>query len=322
MTNTKRLDIQILRAIAIIAVVLIHTCPNGLYQVICRPFINFSVALFLFLSGYLTKTHYDSWTSLFKRRITRVVIPYLIWTIIYSMPPVPDPMLLLKNIITSNAAAHLYYIPVYIQFVLLTPLIIKLAQSRYRHLGWLIAPISLLIFYYPQLYTGRTLNAYLSMANDISCLNWFTFYFLGIILGNGIISHNFSTKSIGGLLLVSFILQIVEGYILYRLGVSNCGTQMKITSLITSTLACILAHTLLRTQRINIKNQLLLTIGKYSFGLYLCHILFIRILKRFVFYQDIPYVINSAIVLALSVLLCIICDKVLSPKIIKWIGIK
>ena len=322
MTNSKRNDIQILRAVAIIAVVLIHTCPNGMYQVWCRPFINFSVALFLFLSGYLTRTNYDNWGAFFKRRLTRVIIPYLLWTVIYSMPPIPSPTLLLKNIITSNATAHLYYIPVYIQFVLFTPLIIKLAKSRYRHIGWLIAPISLLIFSYPQLYTGRPMNAYLNMANDISCLNWFTFYYLGIILGNGIISRDLNTKSIGVLLLVSIILQIVEGYVLYRLGMSNCGTQMKITSLITSSLTCILAHNLLTAHKINIKNQLLLTIGKYSFGIYLCHILFIRLFKEFGFYQDIPYVINSAIVLALSVLLCLLCDKVLSPKLVKWIGIK
>ena len=45
----KNYKIQILRAIAIFAVVFIHTCPTGEWQVFCRPFINFAVALFLFL---------------------------------------------------------------------------------------------------------------------------------------------------------------------------------------------------------------------------------------------------------------------------------
>ena len=43
--------IQVLRAIAIIAVVMIHTCPYGLEQVVCRPFLNFAVPLFLFGSS-------------------------------------------------------------------------------------------------------------------------------------------------------------------------------------------------------------------------------------------------------------------------------
>ncbi len=322
MTNNKRDDIQILRAVAIIAVVLIHTCPSGMYQVWCRPFINFAVGLFLFLSGYLTKMHDDSWITFYKRRVSRVLIPYLIWTVIYSMSPLPDPFLLLKNIITSNATAHLYYIPVYVQFVLLTPLIIRLAKSRYRHIGWMIAPVSILLFCYPQLYAGRMPNGYLAMANDISCLNWFTFYYLGIVLGNGIISLDCSWKRIVLLLLASIVLQVIEGYILNGLGVNNCGTQVKITSLLTSSLACILAYNLLKQQKIRIKNPLLLTMGKYSFGIYLCHILFLRLFKGFGFYQNIPYIINSAIILALSVLLCVICDKVLNGKIVKWIGIK
>ena len=50
----KNQKIQIVRAIAIIAVVMIHTCPHGITQVYIRPFINFAVASFLFLSGYLT----------------------------------------------------------------------------------------------------------------------------------------------------------------------------------------------------------------------------------------------------------------------------
>lgn len=51
----KNHRIQILRAFAIIAVVMIHTSPPAAGQVIFRPFINFGVATFLFLSGYLTK---------------------------------------------------------------------------------------------------------------------------------------------------------------------------------------------------------------------------------------------------------------------------
>ena len=48
-------NIQILRGIAIVAVVFIHNTPAG-GQIICRPFLNFAVGLFLFLSGMLTKT--------------------------------------------------------------------------------------------------------------------------------------------------------------------------------------------------------------------------------------------------------------------------
>ena len=47
--------LQVFRALVVIAVVMIHTTPKGNCQVFCRPFVNFAVATFLFLSGYLTK---------------------------------------------------------------------------------------------------------------------------------------------------------------------------------------------------------------------------------------------------------------------------
>ena len=59
--------IQMLRGLAIIAVVFIHNTPDGLGQVLCRPFINFSVGLFLFLSGLLSTR--NKWNP--QRRIKK-----------------------------------------------------------------------------------------------------------------------------------------------------------------------------------------------------------------------------------------------------------
>lgn len=154
MRNNK---IQVLRGWAIIAVVLIHTCPLGIYQVIFRPFINFAVATFFFLSGYLTKTENNDWGNFFKKRIYRVIIPYVIWTILYSVTSEWWNMSsIVWNLLTAKSAGMMYYILVYIQFVLLTPLFGKLAKSRYSWIGWFIAPVSVLIFKYYPLY-GRAI---------------------------------------------------------------------------------------------------------------------------------------------------------------------
>ena len=53
------------RGMAIIAVVMIHTTPAGQWQIFCKPFINFAVAAFVFLSGYLTKTDNDNWPKFY-----------------------------------------------------------------------------------------------------------------------------------------------------------------------------------------------------------------------------------------------------------------
>ena len=77
--NTFSYKIQILRGLAIMGVVLIHNTPEGIAQVIYRPFINYSVGLFLFLSGLLTSYQ----TLDYKKRLKKVLISYVIWTMIY-----------------------------------------------------------------------------------------------------------------------------------------------------------------------------------------------------------------------------------------------
>lgn len=54
LSEIKSNKIQMLRGLAIIAVVFIHNTSNGLAQVWLRPFMNFAVGLFLFLSGMLS----------------------------------------------------------------------------------------------------------------------------------------------------------------------------------------------------------------------------------------------------------------------------
>lgn len=51
MKNTK---IQIIRAIAVFSVIVIHSLNLGNQQIFVRPFFNFAVGLFIFISGYLT----------------------------------------------------------------------------------------------------------------------------------------------------------------------------------------------------------------------------------------------------------------------------
>ena len=46
--------IQIIRAIAIISVLVIHTAGQSPYELYIRPLVNFGVGVFLFLSGFLT----------------------------------------------------------------------------------------------------------------------------------------------------------------------------------------------------------------------------------------------------------------------------
>lgn len=304
---------------------MIHTTPSGEWQVYCRPWINFSVATFLFLSGYLTKLEYDNWYAFFKKRISRVLVPYVIWTLIYSMPSIlsnGNISVFAKNLITAKAAPTMYYIFVYIQFVLLTPWLAKLAKSKYRHLGWFVAPISTLIFKYYGLVTGVEPNSYVSLFWSDACLGWFTYYYLGLLLANKIIRPEYSFKKLGWVYILSIILQTSEGYGLLLLGEVNCGTQIKLTSFLTSTIFLLIVYAILNRPNINVKNKFLRSLGDYSFGIYLCHIMIIMILDKIPYYNLLPYPLTSAIVVLISWSCCFIGSKICSNKINGWLGLK
>lgn len=321
--NVKKNNmVQIIRAIAIIAVVMIHTSPYGYGQVLFRPFINFAVATFLFLSGYLTKIENENWSHFIKKRIIRVFIPYLVWTVIYTLIN-QDFAKLLTNLLTAKAIVPMYYIFVYIQFVLLTPMLGKLIQSRYSFLGWFVAPISVIVFKYFWLLTGQKLNYYADIIWIDSCLGWFTYYYLGLILGNRIIEKHYSIKHLAALYLVSIVIQMAEGYVWLKLGGTNCGSQLKLSCYLSSTLFLLIVYTILQRNQYEVKSRLLRMIGDYSFGIYLSHIMFLMALKTYIpIYKTIPFPVTSAIVLFFSLVFCYFIDKMCGRNICRWIGIR
>lgn len=304
---------------------MIHTTPGGEWQVLCRPFINFSVATFLFLSGYLTKTENKDWLSFCKKRILRVFIPYVLWSILYTLPSILSGggiYIMVKNLVTARATVPLYYIFVYIQFVILTPWLAQLAKSRYRHWGWVITPVSMLVFRYYGLLTGTELNPYISLLWSDACLGWFTFYYLGLLLGNRIIKPTLSQNQLIWLYLISIALQMAEGYEWLLLGEENCGSQGKLTSLLTSTIFNLIVYNLLNKPDFNVKCKFLRSLGDYSFGIYLSHIMVMMVLSRVPHYNALPYPITSFVVVSISWGCCHIGQRICGDKINGWLGLK
>lgn len=316
-------NIQIFRAIAIIAVVMIHTTPGELWQVFCKPFINFAVATFIFLSGYLTKTDNGNWLEFYTRRITRVLVPYVIWTVVYSIPDIQSAGIsaLAKNLMCANATTTLYYIFVYIQFVLLTPLTGRLARSRYRHIGWLIAPLSVILFKYIPTFGDIQLGKHMQLFWNDSCLGWFTFYYLGLVLGNKIICCKLNIKNLFILYSISLLLQMAEGYLWYTVDPIGCGSQLKLTSLLSSSIFMLIIYCVLASRHNEPYSRFLSTIGDYSFGIYLAHMMILKALQSLEFYSAILYPVNSIIVLSISFVFCYICTASLGKKVGKWIGL-
>lgn len=316
----KDANIQLLRALAIIAVVFIHTCPPGMEQVIFRPFINFAVPLFLFLSGYLTTPRTDEWLSFYKKRVLRVLIPYIAWTILYTLPS-ETAFPYIYNFLTSKACYTLYFILVYIQLTLLTPLIFKLLKSSYSMAGWFITPIFLLVFKYPALLTDFEYPSKVNLLLSCACFYHFIYYYLGLALRNSEIKPRIKLRNITICLIIAILLQMGEGYYLYTKNITNCGTAIKLSSMATNMCFLALFYDYLTRNRSHPIKNIFITLGNLSFGIYLIHPMLLRYFDNTI-YSQLPFVINTLVILSLSLLLTLAASRFFPKKLATYLGFR
>lgn len=296
-------------------VLCLYTIPGGVYQAACRPFLNFAVATFLFLSGMLSDA--DKWNP--KKRIKKILIPYILWTMAYviignfhNLSEIP--LIFLKRLLLGNSAAIMYYVFVYCELTLLIPLIDKLAKSQYKYWGFVISPLEIICMRYMPLITGWSFNDYIQVLMQLSCLGWFTYYYLGYVLGNNIIKVKCTSKQLGIMWVFSIALQMLEGYYYLLKGVDNCGTQLKLTSILSGTIVVLLFFMYINSRK-RCKLRFLHLIGDYSFGIYFSHIAIMKILRKIPFYERyVFYPVNAIIALGVNVLLIMCIKKILGDK--------
>lgn len=305
--------VQFLRGLAIIAVVFIHNTPVGLTQVFFRPFVNFCVGLFLFLSGMLSSA--NSWKP--RKRLQKVLIPYLIWTLIYVIlnqrkTPANIPVAFVKGLISGNAASIMYYIFIYCEFTILTPLIERLANSKWKYAGFLFSPIEILFTRMLPMIVGFTLPKYVQMVLDLTCFGWFTYFYLGYLLGNNKIQIKTDWRKLLFFWGVSILIQMLEGYLYWTcLGITNCGSQLKLSTVLSGVLFALLAYHYILSEK-NCRSKALQLLGDSSFGIYFSHLAVMFLLKQIPYYTTyVVFPINAIVALLVSLGLVLLGKKLL-----------
>lgn len=323
----KNMTIQAFRAFAIFAVVLIHVTPQGEWQVWFRPFVNFAVPCFLFLSGYLTRLEYPSWSKFYVKRIFRVLIPYFIWTTIYCLPILTDNFtqglgIYLYDLATAEGNYVLYYIFVYIQLVLLTPLLIKLTKSKWSGIGYITPPIYLLVIKYLPTIAGYNSLA-LQLINSDCCLYLLAFYYMGLMLGNDIICNTFKIRQLLILYIFSLLIQMIEGYLWYSNGYENPGSNAKLSCLISGMIAMLMVDFAIKNNVFANINGLIKAFALYSFGIYLCHPL-IMDYEGWIghLYNNRFFILKGIITLFVSLSFCWVIAKIFGRKVSRILGLE
>lgn len=312
LTSKQSYTVQILRGLAIIAVVFIHNTPSGMTQVFLRPFLNFAVGMFLLLSGMLSNA--EKWKP--SKRIVKVIIPYAIWSFVYVMihtfrTPSQIPLVFITQLFTGRAEAMLYYVFVYCELTLLIPLIDKMARSKFKLLGFIISPLEIIVMRsLPQIF-GYKMPSFVGVVMGISCVGWFVYFYLGYLIGNGLLEIKISTPKLTSALVIALLLQMAEGYWYYSMGSKECGTQMKVTVILTNCILFVLAYRLVDKEKCpQIKS--LHVLGDCSFGVYFSHFALMYALNNIPNYTDhVFFPIKAIIVLLLSLCLVLIGRKIL-----------
>lgn len=326
---------DILRGIAIIAVVLINTLNveiNNMVSwtaVLIRQSINFAVPLFIALSGYFMadKVFNSEFTHkmFLKKQILRVYLPYLIWSLPYIFLALyfkADTILSsLFKLLTFQTSGIFYYVLLIIQCYIFLPLLKKMANKKGLIIAVILSFIICLVFFFLKLFTDIEIPLIIYAGNIIT---WLMFFVLGMYLKNNKIIINIKTLVI--MIILSLLLELIETKIHFELlnNLEEAITAVKISSFIYSGLVIVL---FLGEKRIEFKNfKFLGSLGQVSYAIYLNHLLVMLFVNKMINYFFIePGLTSQLLVLfftiLVSYLLCLMIRYMDRSKAHKYLGI-
>ena len=168
MDSTRNYNYDAVRATAIIFVVMMHSCGRlaeaqdvfafrALNVVLCSV-INTAVPMFLMLSGTLLLGRAEPLKVFFKKRISRILLPFLVWSVIFYLlrfPPqglgcIPD---YFSKLFCGGIHGVFWFVYTIIGLYLLTPLL-RPAFSLRGVAIWVLG-LSLVLFLVHQFLPGK-----------------------------------------------------------------------------------------------------------------------------------------------------------------------
>lgn len=291
--------IENLRAVATIAVILLHVSAQMTYSFNKLSIIDwwaanfyesltrFAVPTFLALTGYLTLGRNYNLYDFLKRRLSRILIPFVFWSSIYIFYKLSIYYLKSGNPLDFNyildffwkklmfgADYHMWYIYMLIGVYLILPMMNK----------WIIASTKNELIYFMGLcIIGTTIHYYpLNILESGVNLDYFSKYWGCIVFGYylvnyGKIEYNFKNSAFLGLLfMISFFLISLTTF--YYSVKANDFVEIFDPWDLLQMIAIVLLFRL--HPFLNIKNRILSLISQYSFGIYLIHVLIIDLLAK------------------------------------------
>ncbi|MCL4397734.1 acyltransferase [Patescibacteria group bacterium] len=270
-----RKEIDILKGIAILAVVFLHF--NGFWFSQTKDFVSslffdqlvrFSVPLFIALSGYLLAGKYLSRSlsliDFYLRRVTKLLPLYLLWSVIISLA-LSQPITI-DSLLWGRADYQLYFVPVIFQFYLLFPLLFFLAKRQ----RYLLLAIGLII----QLIAFRLLGNLPDQEQYRNASIWIYYFILGIFFAFG--KPKIPDFIFLIITLLGFVWMFNNALDAWQHGVNLIVVTLTSRPQVIAYSTGVIGLAIVYGEKL--RRLPLVVIGKYSYLIYLCHTLFLRLI--------------------------------------------
>lgn len=299
-------EINYLRGLAIIGIIAIHSLNEGygnneliaLMNMNLEQVSTYSIPAFLFISGLVLTYNYSNkefhYTDFIRKRLSVILVPYIIWSCIYLLYRIfleQDSISLImavKKIMVGSAYFHLYYIILIMQFYLLFPLILNLVQKTKPHHRELLITTFLFNMVVISLYYFQFDILDERIIRKIFIF-WVFYFILGSVMGSKLDQYrhllsNISMKYLGSLLLIALLYLLysyyTDGLFMEQTNIFWLRPQVLIYSSICVIVLFKLISELDKKYLSGWPSRSLNEVGKYSFGIYLSHMLIIELLLR------------------------------------------
>ena len=270
---------------------------------IIRQVVSFSVAAFLFVSGYFVAFAGKSLKKLswgfVKHRILNLLIPYTIWSFIWLIfyfalgDPVPIGSFV-KLFFTKGITNSYFYVPLLCSLYLLSPFLLLFAKKNLRVLFICLFSDSggLLSFRYLSLFVQAPWVEWgVKLMPDYIFYRWIFYFGIGLAVGLNLEKFKSFLAGHQKMLLIStpffLILVLLEPEVIYRataMQVSWKTTPFPYSGILYSVSMIFLFLSFPINTRKNKAAKILWNLGNKSYAIYLMHFLFITMISKFIYH--------------------------------------
>lgn len=350
----KNREINILRGIAMCAVVGIHTFSicvsnvtsgrSGWAYLIFHRLLQFAVPCFVFISAImLSYTLHGNKLKLkpfYTKKFMRIVVPYLLWTLFYIVFRLVTHQLQLGELksagnwwtwmLLGKSYTHLYYMSVILQLYLLTPILLAFVrgiQKLFKQYDF-IALVIIIIGLQAGVYYLNKYFIHKYFIYQATMVIWYLYMILlGIWIGfnyerfkEGLKKYSLVVWALFGVNAIIFIRYII--CLKKEVPINTALYQFNWFAYSLFATLCLL-HICLLIREKNIHYKIIKSveiIGDYSFGIYLMHPVLTYILRKIIHISQ-PYLLLIVIIISYisMMLICIGIIKIL--KCNKWMSI-